>query len=146
MTCQAGDNRFAAFDIVMKRRGRSRWKWSVRTTDGHAVMCGSECSRGGARYKAQRALFLLLCASASRVPTLTLEELVRRSLRRSLTDRGFKSPRGGKWYPSSVANLISRAQSSFNSKGLQMSAQPALASTPMIAWRQNPLEISDISS
>src|SRR6185437_7887480 len=38
-----GDDRFAAFDIVPKRRGRGRWKWSVRTT----VMCGSECSRGG---------------------------------------------------------------------------------------------------
>jgi hypothetical protein len=36
-------------------------------------MCGSECSRGGARYKAQRALFLLLCASASRFPKLPIE-------------------------------------------------------------------------
>ena len=29
-------------------------------------MSGSECSRAGARYKAERALFFLLCAGASR--------------------------------------------------------------------------------
>ena len=85
MTSRTGDERFAAFDIVLKRRGRSRWKWSVRTTDGHVVMCGTECSRAGARYKAERALFLLLCASASRLPELPLEpsDLVRRTARRS---------------------------------------------------------------
>lgn len=85
MTCRMGADRFTAFDIVLKRRGRSRWKWSVRTTDGHAVMCGSECSRGGARYKAERALFLLLCASAERLPNLPLEarHLVRGIPRRS---------------------------------------------------------------
>ena len=83
MTCRTGDDRFTAFDIVLKRRGRSRWKWSVRTTDGHTVMCGSECSRGGARYKAERALFLLLCASASRFPRLAMEppNLVRQAAR-----------------------------------------------------------------
>jgi hypothetical protein len=87
MTCGANDDRFATFDIVLKQRGRGRWKWSVRTTDGHALMCGSECSRGGARYKAERALFLLLCASASRVATLPLEEVVRRAPRRSKNTR-----------------------------------------------------------
>jgi len=75
VTCRTGDDRFAAFEIVLmlKRRGRARWKWSVQTTDGHVVMCGSECSRGGARYKAERALFLLLCASASGFPKLPPE-------------------------------------------------------------------------
>ena len=84
MTGPSDEDRFTAFDIVLKRRGRSRWKWSVRTTDGHTVMCGSECSRSGARYKAERALFLLLCASASRRPGLPLEPsaLVRRAARR----------------------------------------------------------------
>ena len=74
MTCATGDDRFAAFDIVLRRRGRGRWKWSVLTTEGHAVMCGSECTRAGARYKAERALFLLLCTSAARLPRLSLEE------------------------------------------------------------------------
>jgi hypothetical protein len=73
VTSREGEDRFAAFDIVVKRRGRSRWIWSVCTTGGRAVMCGSECSRGGARYKAERALFLLLCASASRLSELPLE-------------------------------------------------------------------------
>ena len=79
MICGASDDRFPAFDIVLKQRGRGRWKWSVRTTDGHALMSGSECSRGGARYKAERALFLLLCASASRAVTVPLEEVARRT-------------------------------------------------------------------
>lgn len=78
MSCQPSDDCFAAFDIVLKRRGRSRWKWSVSTTDGHSLMCGSECSRGGARYKAQRALFLLLCASASQVARCPPDRLRRR--------------------------------------------------------------------
>ena len=85
MTGRTADDRFAAFDIALKRRGRSRWKWSVRTTDGHVVMSGSECSRGGARYKAERALFLLLCASASRFPKSPTEpsDFVGRPSRRS---------------------------------------------------------------
>jgi hypothetical protein len=47
-------------------------------------MGGSECSRGGARYQAERALFFLLCASASRLPKLPPEpsDLVRRATRR----------------------------------------------------------------
>jgi hypothetical protein len=87
------EDRFTAFDIVLKPRGRSRWKWSVRTIDGHAVMSGSECSRSAARYKAERALFLLLCASATRLPMLPLEtyDLVPRPYRRS-KDTGTSSP------------------------------------------------------
>jgi hypothetical protein len=84
VTCRRADDRFAAFDIVLKRRGRSRWKWSVCTTDGQTVMCGSERSRGGARYKAERALFLLLWASASRFLRLAMEppDLFRQAARR----------------------------------------------------------------
>ena len=78
MTCCASGDRFAAFDIVLTQRGRGRWKWSVRGSNGCALMCGSERSRSEARYKAERALFLLLCASASRVAKLPLEEDVQR--------------------------------------------------------------------
>ena len=74
MTCSAGKDRFAAFDIVLTPRGRGRWKWSVRGSNGRPLMCGSERSRSEARYRAERALFLLLCASASRVAKLLLEE------------------------------------------------------------------------
>lgn len=86
MNYQPSDDRFAAFDIVLKRRGRSRWKWSVSTTDGHSLIRGSECSHNAARYKAQRALFLLLCASASRVARIPPGRL-RRSHRLSKNAR-----------------------------------------------------------
>lgn len=65
MTCQNDNDRFAYFDFWLKRRGRGRWKWSVYAVGGEAVLSGSECTRAGARYKAERALFLL-CAGAWR--------------------------------------------------------------------------------
>jgi len=60
------EDRYPGYDIVLRPRGRGRWKWAVRGPEGGVVMTGSECSRAGARYKAERALFMLLCASASR--------------------------------------------------------------------------------
>jgi hypothetical protein len=91
VTCRARDDRFVAFDIVLKQRGRGRWKWSVCRTDGQALMCGSECSRVGARYKAERALFILLCANASRAAKLPLEEVVRRTRRRGQRTHAHQS-------------------------------------------------------
>ena len=44
-----------SYDIVLKPRGRGRWKWVVRGADGDILMSGSECSRAaadGPRYKA----------------------------------------------------------------------------------------------
>lgn len=67
-------DRFAQFAIVLKKRGRSRWKWAVFAATGDALMSGSEDTRAGARYKADRALFLLLCASASRLSEPSFEE------------------------------------------------------------------------
>ena len=55
------------FETVLKKRGRL-WKWSVCTAEGRVVMQGAESRRTSARYKANRALFLmLLCAPHSRV-------------------------------------------------------------------------------
>lgn len=68
MTSWAEEDGFAPFDILLKRRGRGRWKWCVCAAGGKVLMSGSECSRAGARYKAERALFLLLCAGVSRLP------------------------------------------------------------------------------
>jgi hypothetical protein len=34
-----------------------------------------------------------------------------RSIAQALNRRGIKSPRGGTWYPSSVANVLSRSDS-----------------------------------
>jgi hypothetical protein len=58
---------FPVFEVVLKKRGR-RWRWFVCTTKGKAVMCGSEGSRPGARYQADRALFLLLLTAPLRLP------------------------------------------------------------------------------
>jgi hypothetical protein len=50
------------FETLLKKRGRL-WKWFVCTTEGRIMMQGSESSRPAARYKADRALLLmLLCA------------------------------------------------------------------------------------
>lgn len=65
MKFEADADRFAGYDIVLKQRGRGRWKWSVCEVGGETLMSGSEGSRASARYKAERALFLLLCTSAS---------------------------------------------------------------------------------
>ncbi|MDN4987125.1 hypothetical protein QY049_28595 [Bradyrhizobium sp. WYCCWR 13022] len=60
----------SCYDIVLNPRGRGRWKWAVRRAGGEILMSGSECSRAAARYKAERALFLLLSASASRAASI----------------------------------------------------------------------------
>jgi hypothetical protein len=64
-SCSRRDEGFARFEIVLKR-GRNRWRWHVRTPAGEVVN-GSDRSRAGARYRAERALFVLLSASASRL-------------------------------------------------------------------------------
>ncbi|MHC2337888.1 hypothetical protein [Bradyrhizobium sp. USDA 4454] len=66
MKLDMDEDRYPGYDIVLKQRGRGRWKWAVCGHEGEAVITGSECSRAGARYKAGRALFMLLCSSASR--------------------------------------------------------------------------------
>ena len=53
-------DQFPIFDGLLKKRGRATWRWCVCTTEGNAVMHGSESSRRAAKYNADRALFLLL--------------------------------------------------------------------------------------
>jgi hypothetical protein len=56
-------DQFPVFEQLLRRRGRA-WKWRLCTTEGTVVMHGTEGSRTAAKYKADRALFLmLLCAS-----------------------------------------------------------------------------------
>ena len=50
------------FELTTRKRGRTRWEWRVCDNTGRAIMQGWESSRLGARYKAERALFLLLLA------------------------------------------------------------------------------------
>lgn len=53
------------FEIHLRRRRRS-CRWYLITTAGDAVMQGSERTPAAARYQANRALFLMLLASAYR--------------------------------------------------------------------------------
>jgi len=53
---------YQVFEVVLKQH-RRRWLWCVFTTDGDAIIEGSESRRPAAMYNANRALFqLLLCA------------------------------------------------------------------------------------
>ena len=55
-------HQFPVFEILLIKRGR-KWNWSICTAEGRVAMLGAERSRSAARYKANRALFLmLLCA------------------------------------------------------------------------------------
>jgi hypothetical protein len=53
------------FELALTKRGRA-WRWRVCTTEGAVVMQGSEGSRTAAKYKADRALFLLLLSAPYR--------------------------------------------------------------------------------
>ena len=58
--------RFPIFEVSLKKRGR-KWRWCVYTIEGTALMQGSEGDRTAARYKADRALFLLLLSAPYRL-------------------------------------------------------------------------------
>jgi hypothetical protein len=47
-------------EVVLTRRGRSRWEWRVCGSSGQTIMGASEVSRPEAKYQGERALFLLL--------------------------------------------------------------------------------------
>ncbi len=50
------------FEVTLRKRGRTRWEWRVFDGTGREIMRGWETSRPAARYKGERALFLLLLA------------------------------------------------------------------------------------
>src|SRR5258707_10795613 len=58
-------DQFPIFEKVLKKRSRT-WRWRVCTTEGDVVIQGSESSRPAAKYKADRALFLLLLSAPYR--------------------------------------------------------------------------------
>ena len=55
-------DQFPVFELVVQKRGRM-WRWRVCTTEGAVVMDGSESNRTAAKYRADRALFLLLLSA-----------------------------------------------------------------------------------
>jgi len=58
------------FEVTLRKRGRTRWEWRVCDSTGREIMQGWETSRPAARYKGERALFLLLLAP---VPSRALQ-------------------------------------------------------------------------
>jgi hypothetical protein len=58
-------DRFPTFEMVLKRRGR-KWTWCVRTTEGAAILQGSEANRAAAKNQADRVLLLLLLTAPFR--------------------------------------------------------------------------------
>ena len=53
---------FPVFEMNLTKRGRT-WRWRISSTEGDVVMQGSESSRPAAKYRADRALFLLLLSA-----------------------------------------------------------------------------------
>jgi hypothetical protein len=58
-------DQFPLFEVVVKKRSR-RWRWRVCTAAGDVLMQGFESVRPAAKYKAERALFLLLLSAPYR--------------------------------------------------------------------------------
>jgi hypothetical protein len=56
------------FDVVIIRRGPLKWEWQVCDRAGRILMRGWEHTRRAARYKGDRALFLLLAAGTYQPP------------------------------------------------------------------------------
>jgi len=50
---------FQTFEAILRKRRRT-WRWYICTDEGDVVMMGADNSRPGARYQANRALFMLL--------------------------------------------------------------------------------------
>lgn len=65
MTYDSDAGQLPLFEIRLRKRGRA-WRWNLCTTEGQEVMQGSGDGRAAARYQANRALFLMLLASAYR--------------------------------------------------------------------------------
>lgn len=63
---------FSVFEATWTLR-RGKWKWSVCTNQGKLVMQGFERSRSAAKYRANRALFLLLAAAPYRSTKLDVK-------------------------------------------------------------------------
>jgi hypothetical protein len=52
----------AMFEVLIIKRKRMKWEWRVCDRKGSILMHGWESSRRAAKYRGDRALFLLLAA------------------------------------------------------------------------------------
>lgn len=58
------------FDVVIIKRGPMKWEWQVCDRAGRVLIRGWEHTRRAARYKGDRALFLLLVAGTYNPPQI----------------------------------------------------------------------------
>jgi hypothetical protein len=58
------------FDVVIIRRRPNKWVWQVRDRAGTILMHGWESTRDAAKYRGDRALFLLLAATSRSPPKM----------------------------------------------------------------------------
>jgi hypothetical protein len=65
--------KFQTFEAIVRKRRRS-WRWYICTAEGEVVMLGSDSTRPGARYQANRALFTLLLHSPYRTRNAILPD------------------------------------------------------------------------
>jgi len=54
------------FEVLIIERSPSRWEWRVCDRHGTTIMNGFENTRPAAKYKGDRALFILLASSWDR--------------------------------------------------------------------------------
>jgi len=57
------------YEIVLKPRRRTGWRWQVFADSGQLVMQSRAESRAAARYQSARALFLLLSTARPQPPS-----------------------------------------------------------------------------
>jgi len=56
------------FDVVIIKRASAKWEWQVCDRQGTILMHGWEDTRRAAKYRGNRALFLLLAAGTYEPP------------------------------------------------------------------------------
>ena len=58
------------FEVEIIKRRPTKWEWRVRDTKGTILMHGVETSRRAAKYRGDRALFMLLATGSYGPPEL----------------------------------------------------------------------------
>jgi hypothetical protein len=59
------------FEVMIIKRGQTRWEWRVYDSNGTVRKHGWERNRGVAKYRSERALFLLLADGVAVTPPST---------------------------------------------------------------------------
>jgi len=60
-----GDVVEAVLEVLITKRSPTKWEWRVCNRHGTTIVGGFECTRPAARYRGNRALFLLLASGCN---------------------------------------------------------------------------------